>query len=36
MTRHDFDNIRYVNSNNKILNADTEMDTFSLGIVKSF
>ena len=36
MTRHDFDNIRYVNSNNKILKADTEMDTFSLGIVKSF
>lgn len=36
MTRHDFDQITYTNSNNKKLTANAEMDTYSIGFVKSF
>ena len=36
MTRHDFDQITYTNSNNKKLTAESYMDTYSIGLVKSF
>ncbi len=35
-TRHDFDQITYTNSNNKKLTAESYMDTYSIGLVKSF
>ena len=35
-TRHDFDEISFINSNNKKLKADSTMDTVSIALVKSF
>ena len=35
-TRHDFDEITFTNSNAKKLTADSEMDTLSIALVKSF
>ena len=35
-TRHDFDQITYTNSNNKKLTAESDMDSYSIALVKSF